>query len=1062
MKVLKICRICCLFLLFTLPMQVIAFQTIFGKDSLSPTFRISLSKNELQGNIPSGMFYKFSPEDIFSVRKMVPGDLENRYSGWVDPASFSWEFAEEAKAIKIELQDYWTTESSKRERMTFCENLISEVEAGKLKIPSEELDQFKKELSDIKIKREELGKRRESLQNRQMELEKLLRERMLAGFSKDFGLSIYGRYRDPGRKVFSLTNRVSGERILEAEIYFPKKTSRWQDSQDLTQGWFLAQDESFSLNGLLSPEESFFSYFRNQVPKILSANLSGNFNNENSRIFFNSQRSVDLFSLTTGALAVQESLQLDRMTNTHLLASETISKIPIRNLAGPQVKSHPFIKMIGSQTPEIEPISNLVPYCFYYLRFSDINSEIRFSDFSDHWGTAILQTLQASSRDSKIRDKLLTQLSLELSDLTKLFGDKVIADLAITGSDPFINEGSDVSVIFSLKQPGIFEMNSQRLFSNTRAKFPEAKEENGKYGDVPIYHLFTSDHIVDSYSCTLDNYKIYSNSGTAIKWIIDSFQTKIESLAKTPDFRYMRTIFPLYNEREDAFLYLSDAHIRRLVSSKSKIGRLRRLICSTNLKMLSNASTMWSYFKGTPGNDINLLQNAKFLGKNYLACPDKGRYSFDASGEPCCSVHGKNRFLSAIIDGVPKFASPVEAKAYRQFVEDYNSYWSKFFDPIGIRFTLRDKEIGAETCILPLVENSIYKELASVGGEKPAEFNFPTHEKTFFQFLGKINFPPMLRNDTFNAVTLSELLGRTSFSTTDVEQTFGESFSVNLVDSPIQFTFDSANSGTFYAPMQLLRQGNFLSVIGGTILLSCLQVPTYGTISLKDENRGEKFISELIEALTKESARHNQSGAPPMDKIIGYCVESGVKGGPTIHTLDITIFIIKFHLHFMVYSGQLFISNQRNILSEILSNPTNVTKTQANFQIRLNCKNRSQIAEKLNILWQERLREVCNSNLGVLNVLNEFRKIPPEKWAEESLKINGFVPLCPEQGTYQLLSDGNTISCTKHGSAENRLQPLISDPKVPINDFISKILGVTSTLDFTPEGIMTKVVINLE
>ena len=94
-------------------------------------------------------------------------------------------------------------------------------------------------------------------------------------------------------------------------------------------------------------------------------------------------REVDLFSLFSGALAVQESLQLDAMrgqANPRLgrMSDPTKNTVKIAALEGPSVKSHPWDKMLAAQLvsgkqPEIGPLDLCVPEDQYYLHFRTLS-----------------------------------------------------------------------------------------------------------------------------------------------------------------------------------------------------------------------------------------------------------------------------------------------------------------------------------------------------------------------------------------------------------------------------------------------------------------------------------------------------------------------------------------------------------------------------------------------------------------------------------------------------------------------------------------------------------------
>ena len=104
----------------------------------------------------------------------------------------------------------------------------------------------------------------------------------------------------------------------------------------------------------------------------------------------------------------------------------------------------------------------------------------------------------------------------------------------------------------------------------------------------------------------------------------------------------------------------------------------------------------------------------------------------------------------------------------------------------------------------------------------------------------------------------------------------------------------------------------------------------------------------------------------------------------------------------------------------------------------------------------------CLNNLGSLYALTSFRGIPPTDWNQASLLINGYVPFCPVGGTYSFVEAADAVCCSIHGDPLHPRQPLIPDPNAPLNKLFDSLQGVSASLRFTPEGIMTSVDLTFE
>ena len=101
--------------------------------------------------------------------------------------------------------------------------------------------------------------------------------------------------------------------------------------------------------------------------------------------------------MTTGALAVQESLQFDRMINpTPQRQEHTVSMKDIKPV---QVKSHPFDEMRGDKEPVFSDLARLTPVDNYYIRFNTLNKLRELLDFANDWGPSLLRLAEPVGAD---------------------------------------------------------------------------------------------------------------------------------------------------------------------------------------------------------------------------------------------------------------------------------------------------------------------------------------------------------------------------------------------------------------------------------------------------------------------------------------------------------------------------------------------------------------------------------------------------------------------------------------------------------------------------------------
>src|SRR5262249_21305068 len=64
------------------------------------------------------------------------------------------------------------------------------------------------------------------------------------------------------------------------------------------------------------------------------------------------------------------------------------------------------------------------------------------------------------------------------------------------------------------------------------------------------------------------------------------------------------------------------------------------------------------------------------------------------------------------------------AEGYRTFVQNYQQYWPRYFDPIGVELSTEPGHIRLSTCILPLIESSAYRQLQRLARGAPRQWTY--------------------------------------------------------------------------------------------------------------------------------------------------------------------------------------------------------------------------------------------------------------------------------------------------------------------------------------------------
>ena len=444
------------------------------------------------------------------------------------------------------------------------------------------------------------------------------------------------------------------------------------------------------------------------------------------------RESVDLFNLFSGSLAVQESLQLDAMrpgssVNRPDGSSNAAPTIEVSKLTGPTVSSHPWREMLKGQQPKFSVLANYVPADQYYIRFKSVSRMLDVIDggnlFAKHLYTQSGE--QAFARDAEQR--LRQQLAVETNPLARPFYDLVVKEIAITGSDPFVNEGSDVTLLFRYEQDLVFQTQMNAYLAAAEKVVTNVTRTEETWEDVSFVHLTSPNREVHVFSAYPEKgLHVRSNSRTAflrvLKLIKGHVDESSKSLGRSEEFAYVRTLMPADAPEEDGLIYLSDPFIRRLVGPEVKLTELRRLKCFNNLRMISHAATMYEIEQGHGPESLADLEAANCLpngfNKGSLKCQCGGEYSL-SHGKGVCSHHGHAEALVPCCEIPETTVTATEADAYKQFVTAYSQYWRTFFDPIAVRVQATPERYRLETIVLPLINNSMYQSMATALGGEP-------------------------------------------------------------------------------------------------------------------------------------------------------------------------------------------------------------------------------------------------------------------------------------------------------------------------------------------------------
>lgn len=364
----------------------------------------------------------------------------------------------------------------------------------------------------------------------------------------------------------------------------------------------------------------------------------------------------------TGGRAVDETLQLDTIGSR---ASDPKKRVvPIEEVESLQIKSHPWKEMLSDlpKSRKASAIFELVPHDHFVVYFESGRSLKSLEQALDQLALPLSQFF-ALPVPKNARRKVMERLGLERLTDTEEF--------AFLSEDLDFYPGTHYAVI----------LNS------------EVKETNssGKIGQFWV--AATSPRLFQRIKDVSDG------NGTSM----------MESL----DFQYAHAVV---DQPRDGFVYLSENFILKMVSPQHRLNSARRMAAVETL--VSGQYLVWAY-RSLTGRWPESF--AKMHEEKMMQAPE-GAPLIGEDGLVRHQRWGSLYDLRALSDLPIERVTEEEKELYDTFRKRYQQYWTNFFDPVGIGIRVGDR-VSLHTIILPLIDNSDYRQLTEMVSGEPIEFD---------------------------------------------------------------------------------------------------------------------------------------------------------------------------------------------------------------------------------------------------------------------------------------------------------------------------------------------------
>ena len=471
------------------------------------------------------------------------------------------------------------------------------------------------------------------------------------------------------------------------------------------------------------------------------------------------ENSMDLFS---GGRAISENLQLNR--ELLLSNNEQNRTIPVSSVTGITIDEIPWKDWMKDEKPKLDSIASILPHDQHAIIFSSYSSMLEVMEEATARGTPLLRLSEDRAESARSKEKYSRQLCLPVDELSRILGPKLISSVAITGSDPFLRTGTSLTLIFEAKQKeGLLAALALRRVQ-AKEKFPQSKTLSGKIPKSTNHKyegIASPDRTIKSLVSSFNEFVVVTNSMEQLTLLARVFDKKETNLASLQEYHFFRQRYQITpGNKEDAFLMITDATIRRWCGPKWRIGASRRTRAAAAL-----AELQARHESGAPLNAKEFSE----LGKVSLI-----------KGQVQCSEFGNLSFLKPVNELNITKITPAEKKAYEFFRDRYQSHWTKYFDPISAQLIIENGSIKGDLSILPLIGGTDYRQMIqTVGDIKLKSGSGDPHAETILHWASALDMNSTRFKQASNfAAIMAPSLGVGAFSWV------GESFSFYLDESP--------------------------------------------------------------------------------------------------------------------------------------------------------------------------------------------------------------------------------------------------------------------------------------
>lgn len=409
------------------------------------------------------------------------------------------------------------------------------------------------------------------------------------------------------------------------------------------------------------------------------------------------------FQFFSGVGAVHENLALDQMLR--IGSKDDRALIDVDALRGITIREIDWTQRNAGLAPKHDVLAKAIPADQHVAFFPTATDLARLqgdgADFSS-FGAWAWETRSSMPRSF---EHYRRQLCLQVADLVALTEQDALGRIAITGSDLYLHEGTDVAILFEVKKAEAVDAFFRQRYGEVVAKRRDVRLsgtlENRNTHEVGS-GLTTPDRAISSHYYRVDGLGVVTNSQTQLMQIRLALEGRAPAVSTLAEYTFFRDRYPHDAPQEDAFVILSDPAIRRWCGPLWRIAHARGLEAAAVMSQVQ-AKHLDELVRGVDG--VRQLENP-------WPMRDLTQLSLTPSGVRSLP-YGRLELRTPIRELGLRQVTLAEANAYHRWRQEFERTWQSF-DPIAGTITATDTQLDVDFTVMPLTLSSQFQQYGNL------------------------------------------------------------------------------------------------------------------------------------------------------------------------------------------------------------------------------------------------------------------------------------------------------------------------------------------------------------